>query len=113
MSDPSRARSHWGPVVGFTLVSASNQMLWLNFAPITTGAAHDLKVSSSTIGLLSEVFPLVYVLLAIPVGRALDRWFRPTLLVGAALTALGAALRLPGHGFAFVMIGQVVVSLGQ
>jgi predicted MFS family arabinose efflux permease len=102
----SQPRSRWGPVAGFALVSASNQMLWLNFAPITTGAATRLGVSSSSVGLLSEIFPIVYVVLAVPVGRALDRWFRPTLLSGAALTAAGAALRLAGHGFAPVLVGR-------
>jgi predicted MFS family arabinose efflux permease len=105
--------SRWGPIAGFVLVSSANQMLWLNFAPITTGSAARLGVSSSTVGLLSEVFPLLYVLLALPVGLALDRWFRPTLLSGAVLTAAGAALRLAGHGFTPVLIGQVVVALGQ
>jgi predicted MFS family arabinose efflux permease len=107
------AVSRWGPVAGFVLVSSANQMLWLNFAPITTGSAARLGVSSSTVGLASEVFPLVYVLLALPVGRALDRWFRPTLLAGAVLTAGGAALRLAGHGFAPVIAGQVVIAVGQ
>jgi predicted MFS family arabinose efflux permease len=100
-------------VAGFALVSSANQMLWLNFAPITTGSAHDLGVSSSTIGLLSEIFPLVYVVGALPAGLALDRWFRPTLGVGTVLTAAGAALRLSGHGFALVFVGQIIIAVGQ
>jgi predicted MFS family arabinose efflux permease len=106
-------RSNWAPMVGFALISSANQMLWLNFAPITTGSAHRLGVSSSTIGLLSEIFPLIYVLLALPVGMALDRWFRSTLLVGAILTAGGATLRLAGHGFTPVFVGQLIIALGQ
>ncbi len=109
----TRARNNWAPVVGFVLVSSANQMLWLNFAPITTGSAQRLGVSSSTIGLLAEIFPLVYVILALPVGLALDRWFRATLTVGALLTAGGAALRLGGGGFAPVFAGQIVIAVGQ
>jgi predicted MFS family arabinose efflux permease len=105
--------SHWTPVAAFVLVSSANQMLWLNFAPITTGTAARLGVSSSTVGVLAEVFPVIYVLLAIPAGLALDRWFRPTLATGAVLTAAGAALRLAGHGFAPILVGQVVVALAQ
>jgi predicted MFS family arabinose efflux permease len=100
-------------MVGFVLVSSANQMLWLNFAPITTSSAHRLGVSTSTIGVLSEVFPLLYVLLALPMGLALDRWFRPGLAAGAVLTAGGATLRLAGHGFAPVLIGQLVVAVAQ
>ncbi|MHB8505869.1 MAG: MFS transporter [Acidimicrobiales bacterium] len=101
------------PVAGFALVSSANQMLWLNFAPITTGTAARLGVSSSTVGLLAEVFPIVYVVLAVPAGLALDRWFRPTLAIGAVLTAVGAALRLAGHGFTPILVGQLVVALAQ
>jgi predicted MFS family arabinose efflux permease len=108
-----RARSNWAPIIGFMLISSANQMLWLNFAPITTGSGHRLGVSSSTIGLLSEIFPLIYVLLALPVGLALDRWFRSTLAIGAILTAGGAVIRLGGHGFAPVFVGQFIVAVGQ
>jgi predicted MFS family arabinose efflux permease len=106
-------RSRWGPVAGFVLVSSANQMLWLNFAPITTGTAARLGVSSSTVGLLSEIFPLLYVVLALPVGVVLDRWFRPTLAVGAALTAAGACLRLAGSGFVPILAGQIVIAVAQ
>jgi predicted MFS family arabinose efflux permease len=88
-------------------------MLWLNFTPITTGAATHLAVSKSAIGTLSEIFPLLYVLLALPVGRALDRWFRPTLGAGAALQAGGALVRLGGHGYAWVLVGQVLIAVAQ
>jgi predicted MFS family arabinose efflux permease len=108
-----RTRSNWAPIIGFMLVSSANQMLWLNFAPITTGSAHRLGVSSSTVGLLSEIFPLIYVILALPVGLALDRWFRSTLAIGAILTAGGAALRLGGSGFAPVFVGQFIIAVGQ
>jgi predicted MFS family arabinose efflux permease len=105
--------SRWHPIAGFVLVASANQMLWLNFTPITTGAATHLAVSKSAIGTLSEIFPLLYVLLALPVGRALDRWFRPTLGAGAALQAGGALLRLGGHGYAWVLIGQVLIAVAQ
>jgi hypothetical protein len=45
----------------------------LTFAPIDTDAARDLAVSKNTIGWLALVFPLLYVLLALPAGIALDR----------------------------------------
>jgi len=105
--------SRWQPIAGFVLVASANQMLWLNFTPITTGAAAHLAVSKSAIGTLSEIFPLLYVLLALPVGRALDRWFRPTLAAGAAVQAAGALLRIGGHGYAWVLAGQVLIAVAQ
>ena len=110
------ARSRWAPLIGFVVVSSANQMAWLTFAPVATGAAHRYGVSTSTIGLLSEVFPLVYVLAAIPVGRALDRSLRWWLGAGALLSAVGTLVRLGGAsrwGFAWVLAGQVLVAAAQ
>lgn len=106
-------RSQWSPIVGFVLVASANQMLWLSFTPITSGVANRLSVSQSDIGLLSEIFPLLYVVLAVPVGRLLDRHFRTTLAVGAALTAGGAVLRLGGHGYGWLLAGQLIIAVSQ
>lgn len=107
------AARRWLPIAGFALVASANQMLWLSFTPITTGAAAHLHVSKSDIGLLSEIFPVLYVLLAVPIGRALDRWFRPTLLAGGLLTAGGGLLRIAGHTYGWILAGQVVIALAQ
>ena len=99
--------------MGFVLVASANQMLWLNFTPVTTGVSKSLGVSQSAIGWLSEIFPLLYVVLAVPVGKALDRWFRPTLLAGAVLTAVGAVLRSVDQRYSVILAGQVLIALGQ
>jgi predicted MFS family arabinose efflux permease len=109
-------RSRWAPIAGFALASSANQMAWLAFAPVTTGAAAHFRVSTSTIGLLSEIFPLLYVLLAMPAGRAVDRSLQNWLGTGAVLSAVGTVLRLAGttrSGFAWVLAGQVVVAAAQ
>src|SRR5579862_7021578 len=111
-----RVRSRWAPLAGFVLVSSANQMAWLTFAPLATGAAHHYGTSDSTIGLLSEVFPLVYVLGAIPASRALDRSLRGWLCAGALLNLLGAVARLGGtsrSGLPWVLCGQLLVAAAQ
>lgn len=105
--------SRWAPIAGFVLVGSANQMLWLNFTPITTEASTSLGVSQSAIGWLSEIFPLLYVVLAIPVGKALDRWFAPTLLAGASLTAAGALVRAADRHYPVILAGQILVAVGQ
>ncbi|MDE3132487.1 MAG: MFS transporter [Acidobacteriota bacterium] len=97
----------------YALVGAANQMLWLTFTPITTPSAHHYGVSSSDIGWLAEIFPLLYVLLAVPAASLLDRWFRPVLAVGAVLTAAGGVLRLGGDTFAWALAGQVLIAVAQ
>jgi predicted MFS family arabinose efflux permease len=91
-------------------------MAWLTFAPITTGAARHYGVSASTIGLLSEVFPLIYVVGAVPASRALDSSLRAWLAAGGALSAAGALVRLAGtarDGFIWCLVGQIMVAAAQ
>ncbi|GAB4009968.1 MFS transporter [Nocardioides ultimimeridianus] len=94
-------------------MAAATQALLVNYAPVTHDAALHFGVSVAAIGWLSQVFPLVYVILAIPVGLVLDRFFRPALVIGAVLTAAGAFLRLVADDYSWALIGQVVAALGQ
>ncbi|GAA2799529.1 MFS transporter [Kribbella solani] len=106
-------RSRWSAIVGYSLAGAATQLVWLNFAGVTTVAATRYNVSESAIGWLAQVFPLLYVVLAIPCGLALDRWFRPALITGAVLTALGATIRLAGDTYAWLLAGQIIASIAQ
>ena len=110
MSHPS---SRWPVIAAFALVGAATQLLWLTFAGVTTVAAGHYRVSETAIGWLAQVFPLLYVVLAIPAGLVLDRWFRGGLAAGAVLTALGACLRMVGDDFGWVLAGQTVVAVAQ
>jgi predicted MFS family arabinose efflux permease len=107
------ARSQWRPVIAYAALSAANQMLWLTYTPFTTDAAHHYRVSSGAIGWLAEIFPLLYVVLAIPAGRLIDRRMPFWLGVGAVLTAGGAGLRLAGDTYVTVLAGQVLVAVAQ
>ncbi len=78
-----------------------------------TGAARHYGVSAAAMGWLAEIFPLLYVVLAIPSGILLDRWFRPVLALGGALVALGGLIRLGGETFARAMAGQMAVAVAQ
>jgi len=103
----------WQVIVAYSLVCAGTQLLWLTFAPITTESARHYGVSVTAIGWLAEIFPLLYVVLAIPAGLLLDRAFRPTLAAGAALVTAGGLIRLGGPAFAWALAGQFVVAVAQ
>lgn len=103
----------WGPVAAYAALSATNQMLWLTYTPFTTDAARHYGVSSGAIGWLAEIFPLVYVVLAVPAGRLIDRNLTRWLGIGAALTALGGLLRLAGDDYLPVLAGQLLVAVAQ
>jgi predicted MFS family arabinose efflux permease len=100
-------------IVAYALVCAATQVLWLTYAAITTETARRYGVSVGAVGWLAEIFPLLYVVLAIPAGILLDRWFRPVLAAGGGLVALGGVVRLGGETFAWAMAGQVIVAVAQ
>ncbi|HEV7651200.1 MAG TPA: MFS transporter [Actinophytocola sp.] len=105
--------ARWSVVVVFALLGATTQVLWVTYAPVTDAAATYYGVSDSAVGWLANVFPLLYVLLAVPAGMVLDRWFRGGLAAGAVLTALGALLRLGGESYGWALLGQLVVGVAQ
>jgi cyanate permease len=105
--------ARWGTVAAYAAVAAANQLLWLTYAPITTDVAQHFDVSESAVGWLSQVFPLLYVVLALPAGLALDRRFRSALLFGAWLTAVGGAVRLSTDTFAAALAGQILIAIAQ
>ncbi len=100
-------------VAAFSAVCAGTQLLWLTYAPIDTGSAHYYGVSSGAIGWLANVFPLLYVVLAIPAGRLLDSHFRPMLAGAGALMAAGGMIRLGGQAFAWAIAGQLAIAVAQ
>ena len=108
-----RDPSGWPTIAAFASVCAGTQLLWLTYAPVDTATAHHYGVSVSAVGWLAEIFPLLYVVLAIPAGRLLDTHFRPGLLAGGALMAAGGVLRLGGQTFAWAMAGQLAVAVAQ
>src|SRR5271169_4324903 len=98
--DRSPHEHGWRAILAYGLVCAASQVLWLTYAAITTETARHYGVSVSAVGWLAEIFPLLYVVLAIPAGVLLDKWFRPVLAAGGALVALGGLVRLGGETFA-------------
>lgn len=105
--------SRWGVVAAFAAVLAATQMVWLTFAPVTTSAARHYDVSSTAIGWLALPFTLVYVVLAIPAGVALDRGLQRWLRIGAALLAAAALVRLVGDGYVWLMAGTLAAAVAQ
>jgi predicted MFS family arabinose efflux permease len=106
------SRSRWLVILSYALLAATTQLLWVTYTPITIASAEHWGVSIDAVGWLSQVFPLMYVLLALPFGYWADRWFKGTLIIGALLTAAGAILRI-APGYEYSLAGQIIISIGQ
>lgn len=106
--------NRWAILAGFALLTACTQWLWLAYAPITTQTHQLMGVSEGAVGDLAGIFPLVYVILALPAGRWLDTKFGRALGLGAALTGAGGLLRLAGPtSYGWAIAGQLVTAAGQ
>jgi MFS family permease len=101
-------------VTAYGTYMTSTQLPWLTYAPVTDEARAAFGVSAGAVGDLAVVVPLFYVLLGIPSGRWLDRWYRPTLIVGVVLSGAGATIRaIEPRSYTYALAGQVVLALGQ
>jgi MFS family permease len=112
---PVRAPAiRWAILTVYAVLAACTQLLWLTFAAIDTDSAQVLHVDVGTVGDLAAIFPFIYVVLALPVGRWLDARFAHALAIGALLTGGGAIIRvLAPSSFAVQLAGQVVIAAGQ
>ena len=106
--------NRWVILAGYALLTACTQLLWLAYAPITTQAHRIMGVSQGAVGDLAVIFPLMYVILALPAGRWLDARFGRALGLGAVLTGAGGLLRLVGPtSYGWAVAGQFVIAAGQ
>lgn len=104
----------WVVLGSFMLVAAVTQLMWLNYAPITSQTQELMGVSEIKVVLLATMFPLVYIPVSIPAGLIIDRkGFRFAVLLGAFLTAAFSFLRLFAGNYALVLLGMVGISVGQ
>ena len=107
-------RCRWAILTVYALLAACTQLLWLTFAAIDTDSARVLHVDVGTVGDLAAIFPFIYVVLALPVGRWLDARFAHALAIGAVLTGGGAIIRvIAPSSFGVQLAGQVVIAAGQ
>ncbi|MDD5448113.1 MAG: MFS transporter [Actinomycetota bacterium] len=107
-------RYRWVVLAVYMLVAAITQLMWLNYAPITSQTEALMGVSEFKVVLLATMFPLVYVVVSIPAGFIIDRkGFRYAVMIGSFLTAAFSFLRLFADNYVLVLIGMIGISVGQ
>lgn len=102
--------------MGFTLISMSSQIVWLNFAGIVSPQTQDIfHVGLGQIGLISAVWPLVFIPLSMPAGLLVDRWgFRKTVTLGGGLIMVFSWLRIiSGTDFTSLFVFESLAAIGQ
>jgi len=105
----------WVVLLAFMSIIAVNQLLWITFAPITSNAVGYYQVSELSIGLLSLIFMIVYILVSFPASWVIDTYgVRVGVGIGAALTGIFGLVRgLVASDYKLVLIAQIVIAIGQ
>jgi MFS family permease len=106
-------RYSWLVLGSYMILLTTTQLFFINFSPIALTVERALNVSESQVGLLTLIFPLMYVLFSVPAGILVDRkGFRYTVLVGEVVTVLSVFARVPGT-YLSLFVGQVGIAVGQ
>jgi MFS family permease len=105
----------WLVLLAFMSIIVVNQLLWITFAPITSAAVEYYRVSELSIGLLSLIFMIVYILASFPASWVIDTYgVRVGVGIGAALTGIFGLVRgLVASDYNLVLIAQIVIAIGQ
>jgi MFS family permease len=96
-------------------IVAINQLLWITFASVTTDAVKFYNVSDLSIGLLSMIFMIVYIVISIPASWVIDTYgLRVGVGIGAALTGIFGLMRgLTASSYTLVLVAQIGIAVGQ
>ena len=79
----------WIMLAVYMLIVATNQLLWITFAPITSDAVIYYGVSDLWIGALSMSFMVVFILFSIPASWVIDKYgLKVGVGIGAVLTGV-------------------------
>ena len=116
MNEPMNVfKYRWVMLGVFMLVVATNQLLWISFAPITGTAAAFYGVSDLAIGLLSMVFMIVFIVISIPASWVIDTYgIRIGVGIGVVLTGVFGLLRgLFAADYTWVLVSQIGIAVGQ
>ena len=105
----------WVVLLAFMFVVAINQLMWITFATITGSAATFYGVSDLSIGLLSMIFMIVYIVMSIPASWVIDTYgIRVAVGIGVVMTGIFGLLRgILAPNYTFVLIAQIGIAIGQ
>ncbi len=118
MGKPKTSPYRWVVLTTFMIVAIISQLLWLNFAPITTEMEKIFTITAFQVSLLSLVWPLTFIIISIPVGVFIDKkGFKTAVALGAILMAVFSILRILSttvvHSFYLLLVFQTGAAAGQ
>jgi len=109
------SKYRWVVLAIYMYIVALTQLYWLNFAAIDTYLEEHLQISAMKVGLLTLVFPLLFLFLSIPSGIIIDKkGYKFGVSIGVIFTGAFALFRLINpYSFNVLLISQIGISIGQ
>ncbi|MEB3756191.1 MAG: MFS transporter [Desulfurococcales archaeon] len=98
----------------YILSGIASQLIWITYAPILSTSAKFYHVSENEVSLFAAVFPLIYLIISIPVGYFIDKYgFRRALITGMLFLGVFSVLRSITASFIIALAFQVIAGIGQ
>ncbi|EDV21992.1 uncharacterized protein TRIADDRAFT_59549 [Trichoplax adhaerens] len=117
LTSKDNRRKRFMALFAFSLLTGSNGMQWITFAPIAVQLEGYYNVTSTAINWLSQIYMATYILFILPSTWLLETdGLKAAVTYGGLLNAIGAWLRYSGSHpdtFWLLMVGQIVSSLAQ
>jgi len=97
----------------YSLLVIINQYFWISFTTITPEVTKIYKTTSYNIGLLTIIFPIVYIIISLPVGIFIDRYgYQKAMILGSVIMTAFSLLRMSSI-FNLVFVGQLGIAFAQ
>lgn len=105
----------WVVLGVFAVLNAIVQLNWIAFAAVTGDASDFYGVSVLSIGFLSMIYMIVFIIVSIPASYVIDTYgIRIGVGVGAALTGVFALMRgIVADDYTLVVIATIGLAIGQ
>lgn len=105
----------WLIIAGFSLLLGVNQFLWLTFATIVISTEAHFGINEFFANLLTLMFPIIFVMLAIHSGKVLDNiGYKKIVSLAALLMLIGSIIRWLGADYYWlVFAGQLLIAIAQ
>lgn len=109
-------KQRWVVLVIFSLISMTNEIIWISLSSITSIVKDYYGVSYVAVNWLSMIYMLFYVFVIVAAYVLNTHGLKFTIVIGAVLNGLGSCLRLIGtnrDNFVFTFLGNASAALAQ